>query len=343
MDSSNSSTDDDCNIYISAAQKLKELNSKEKKKSRIAVHEDDDEEDDDDDDVVCQDSSPDVVSKEEEAMEDSSKDETSTDELEEMSSEESNLDKSPITLSDNDSSDIERLVRSERKRKAPQNPEQQKTIPANNRKNVDESIENLLDDSYDNSFQLSQEDDDYVVIGSPPPAKKLDDDYEVGVKVLWKSNKMERFQIRRHETFQKIFMHFAKLEGVPEDQIRITKKGKRITALDTPITVDWSIVDIFDGGVVSAEVAKKKHGSAQDAESENSCQIKIQSLEKGTLNFTLKKTDTFEVLLKYCSEKLGVPESKIKFYFDGELVDIEETPDTLDLDDENCFDMKISQ
>lgn len=65
---------------------------------------------------------------------------------------------------------------------------------------IDDSIENVLNDTYDDSFKLSQEENDsYVMIGSPPPAKKVDDqdNYEVSVKVLWRSNKMERFDVRR--------------------------------------------------------------------------------------------------------------------------------------------------
>ena len=54
--------------------------------------------------------------------------------------------------------------------------------------------------TYDDSLQLSQdENDSYVIIGSPPPAKKTEnsDNYEVSVKVMWKSNKVERFDVRR--------------------------------------------------------------------------------------------------------------------------------------------------
>ena len=52
--------------------------------------------------------------------------------------------------------------------------------------------------------------------------------------------------------------------------------------------------------------------------------------------------DPFTVLSQKCSEHLNIPESKIKFYFDGEFVDLTDTPETLDIDDEACFDLKIS-
>lgn len=174
---------------------------------------------------------------------------------------------------------------------------------------------------------------------------------------------VQRFQ---HETFQKIFKSLANMEGISEDQVLITKKERRITQFDTPATIDWSILDILgkliwlfscayqtdflkyfiyftDGGVVSAELAKKHKGnSGQDEDaSENGCKIKIQSSDKRSLTLTLKHDESFATLLKACSEHLSIPESKIKFYFDGDLIEMEDTPNTLDLEDEACIDCKI--
>lgn len=50
----------------------------------------------------------------------------------------------------------------------------------------------------DDSLNLSQENDSYVLIGSPVAKKSNNEDnYEVSIKVLWKSNEIIRFEIRR--------------------------------------------------------------------------------------------------------------------------------------------------
>ena len=61
------------------------------------------------------------------------------------------------------------------------------------------------------------------------------------------------------------------------------------------------------------------------------------------MTVTLKRDQTFAALVHSCSEQLDIPEAKMKFYFDGELIDINETPESLDIDDEACFDLKISK
>lgn len=97
-----------------------------------------------------------------------------------------------------------------------------------------------------------------------------------------------------------------------------------------------------DGGVVSADIAKKSKGQpGQDEAQENTCKIKIQTSDKRTLTVTLKNDEAIKALVHTCSEQLDIPESKMKFYFDGEVIDSDETPESLDLDDEACFDLKI--
>ncbi|KAJ8673156.1 hypothetical protein QAD02_004418 [Eretmocerus hayati] len=208
---------------------------------------------------------------------------------------------------------------------------------------LDDSIDRELDKTYDDSFSFSQEDENIVCIGSPgsPSAKKSRDDFEVSVKVRWMAQDVVPFKVRESETLQKIFLHFAKLADVSEEQIRITKNEKRIGPFDTPSSINYQVIDILDGGIISAEFKRNKGPPSSDNAEVGGCKIKIQTTDKKSLVITLKHEEKFSVLLNQCSEQLGIPKSKIKFFFDGEEVDITDTPDSLDLDDEACFDLKL--
>jgi ribosomal protein S10 len=60
------------------------------------------------------------------------------------------------------------------------------------------ALNDSVEDELDKTFNLPEENDSCIVIGSPPHITKSDsDNYEVSVKVLWRSNKMNRFEIRR--------------------------------------------------------------------------------------------------------------------------------------------------
>ncbi|XP_003428226.1 uncharacterized protein CG4449 [Nasonia vitripennis] len=358
MDLSGSSSDDDgCNLYINAASKLNALNRQVVQKKKV-------DDDDEDDDMIIEESNNitaiDLINKigasekKEVIIDDSNLDEEECDTVEEIDEDEI----VPVVVSedvinciddDDDESDNRPNTKSRRTTKNSNKISSARNkisdVPPILRTNIsiNDSIERELNETYGDSFDLSQdENDSYVVIGSPPPAKKANtDDYEVSVKVLWKSYKVERFEIKRTETFQKVFRYFANLEGVPEDQIRITKKEKRITPFDTPVSIDWSIIDILDGGVVSAEIVKKNKTNSKNEVQETACKIKIQLLDKRTLTMNLKNDEPFTSLLKKCSTELGIPEAKIKLYFDGDLIDEEETPESLDIDEEACIDLKI--
>lgn len=83
--------------------------------------------------------------------------------------------------------------------------------------------------------------------------------------------------------------------------------------------------------------------SGKNPELENACKIKVQISDKKSVSIILKNNDTFEVLLQKCSKELGIEESKMKFLFDGDVVDLEDTPETLDLDNEECFDLRVTE
>lgn len=66
---------------------------------------------------------------------------------------------------------------------------------------LNDSIERELD-QLDDSLNLTQDEssknDNYILIGSPEAKKSHNEDnYEMSIKVLWKSNKIHRFEMCR--------------------------------------------------------------------------------------------------------------------------------------------------
>ncbi|XP_076657458.1 DNA repair protein Rad60 isoform X2 [Halictus rubicundus] len=162
-----------------------------------------------------------------------------------------------------------------------------------------------------------------------------DENYEVTVKIHWRSKDIHRLNICRNENFRKIFDYFANLEKVSIDDILITNKGTAIKKTDTPASINLCVIDILEGGVV------KRDNTKEEKLGENVCSIKVQTTNKKSLTILVKRDDTFENLWKKCAEEFNVEESKMKLYFDGELIAAVDTPDSLDIDDEACFDLRL--
>lgn len=168
---------------------------------------------------------------------------------------------------------------------------------------------------------------------------KEDDNYEMNIKILWRSSRLDRLSMRRHDNFLKIFQHYAALEKVPVNEILIMKEDKMISDIDTPALLKLSVIDILDGGIVNPGMKTM----VKDKDNENVCSVKVQMAnKKQPIVILLKKNEQFKALFAKCAEQLGMEEDTLKFYFDGEQIDYSDTPESLDLEGEACIDLHIS-
>ncbi|XP_051167023.1 uncharacterized protein CG4449 [Leptopilina boulardi] len=167
------------------------------------------------------------------------------------------------------------------------------------------------------------------------------ENYKTEVKVLWRSHKLVHLEMDMHEPFQNAFQHFEKLENVPIERILLLRKDKPIRPEDTPASLGISVLDIIDGGVIDVEFANEQ-GKGNNEENEDTCKIKIQMSQKESIMVNLQKNQPFKCIIHQCATQLNVPASKIKFYFDGDLIDLSDTPESLDFENEACIDLKLS-
>ncbi|KAK2575876.1 hypothetical protein KPH14_007247 [Odynerus spinipes] len=165
-----------------------------------------------------------------------------------------------------------------------------------------------------------------------------DENYDVNVKILWRSKTIHRLSVYNHDSFRKVFQYFADMENVSIEQILITKKDKVINLTDTPSSIGLSIIDILEGGIVDENMIAQKEQNIE----ENICQIKVQTANKESIIVPLKKNQPFKILIASCARQWNVSESSIKLYFDGESINVNDTPESLDLEQEACIDLRIS-
>ncbi|XP_035719738.1 uncharacterized protein CG4449-like isoform X1 [Vespa mandarinia] len=170
-----------------------------------------------------------------------------------------------------------------------------------------------------------------------------DENFDVNVKILWQSKTIHRLNIHNHDNFRKVFQYFANMENVSIEQILIMKKEKRINLTDTPSSIGLSIIDILEGGIVDANVIpQNEYQNQQNSIEEDICQIKVQTANKESLIIPLKKNQQFKLLIGICARQWGVNKSNIKLYFDGEPINVNDTPESLDFEQEACIDLCIS-
>ena len=72
-------------------------------------------------------------------------------------------------------------------------------------------------------------------------------------------------------------------------------------------------------------------------------ELKVQSLGKRPQSITLKSGERFEVLMSSYASKMGTEVGKIRFQFDGELLNPFDTPQDLDLEGGECIDAHLPE
>ncbi|EFN82560.1 NFATC2-interacting protein [Harpegnathos saltator] len=205
-------------------------------------------------------------------------------------------------------------------------------------------IEIVPDIVFEENFNSVSESskNDIVALSSDDDACNEDDNYEINIKVLWRSVRLDRLNMRRHDSFLKIFQHYADLEKVSVNEILIMKNDKIISRIDTPALLNLSVIDILDGGIVNPGMNELPDKNKKDDE-EDICSIKVQTgNKKESLTIPLKKNQQFRTLFSYCAVQFGEEESNLKFYFDGEQIGLSDTPESLDMEGEACIDLRIS-
>ncbi|KAJ3427896.1 small ubiquitin-related modifier [Anaeramoeba flamelloides] len=75
----------------------------------------------------------------------------------------------------------------------------------------------------------------------------------------------------------------------------------------------------------------------------NQITLKVVDPQGGETVFRIRKTTKFTKLFKVYCERKGYQLGSIKFTFDGILVDEEQTPDELDMEDEDIIEAHLRQ
>ncbi|XP_021934550.1 uncharacterized protein CG4449-like isoform X2 [Zootermopsis nevadensis] len=192
--------------------------------------------------------------------------------------------------------------------------------------------------------------DDHILIGSDSETEVNisltgdDDNYEMLVKVWWKFVKFDKFTIRRFQKLAPLFEHYSQLENVPQSQVLLTLNDVQVHPNDTPDSLKLTVANIIEGGVTTC--IDMKSALAQEKLSLGVDEIELKIQRKGhkeRISMRIKKNQKMRVLMFKCAEYLELPEEKLKFSFDGESLNPNETPVDLDLEGGECIDLYVSE
>lgn len=161
----------------------------------------------------------------------------------------------------------------------------------------------------------------------------------VNVKVVWRHGEPHSFPIMKKKDLGSIYEFFAKRENVSIQNILLSKNETVLSPHSTPLSIEYKVTDILEGGVLHDADNKRPKTDQQD---KTCIEVKIQQKNvKKPLLIQLHKSNNMHILAKKVASELGIDVIKLRFNFDGDALDLEETVESLDLDGGECFDLVI--
>ncbi|KAH8236479.1 hypothetical protein KR026_003036 [Drosophila bipectinata] len=174
-----------------------------------------------------------------------------------------------------------------------------------------------------------------------------DDNPTKEVAVSW-MGEIQIYKLRRHQKFQHMFEEVAKRNNVAVEDVLIDKYYQIIEPNDTPHSIGLESFHTLTGHanktnnncIETGSINKNNHQEL--IKKPRKFQVKVQSNKwKHPIVMVMKKTDSFKILYIKCAEELNLSARLISLFFDGELLDPDDTPINQDMEGNEIIDLHI--
>ncbi|XP_049882787.1 uncharacterized protein LOC126378456 [Pectinophora gossypiella] len=185
-------------------------------------------------------------------------------------------------------------------------------------------------------FNNQQKNDDVVLVGEDDSF----DNEELSVKVYWQSSEIFKFSIRKYQKLTQIFDYFAKKENIDKDKLLFTYQEKILKSDDTPDSIDYSIVKFIEGGIVTQGVSDLVTMDRRKIKDGIKLKFQCQNVKKPH-EVTIRPNENLSSAMMQYSEHIEIPIDRLKFEFDGNSISGKLTPEELELEGDECIDVRI--
>ena len=163
------------------------------------------------------------------------------------------------------------------------------------------------------------------------------------LKVRWKAE-VFRFEVKQTDKMSKVIEKIAELASISVSDISLYKDQVSGVSMSREATVQSQGLSI-----VSVLHARAKVISVDDSGDSPSVvggiELKLQTKDRRAQPVTVKieASDKMEVVIQKFCEETKLDKEKVKFFFDGEQLNPEETAEDLDLEGGECIDVHVTE
>lgn len=165
---------------------------------------------------------------------------------------------------------------------------------------------------------------------------EVDDRDVIKVKVRTKTE-IKSYPHRRHQRYYDLFKTLADQESIPVSNIFLFDGDKRIHPEDTPHSTNFRITTILNFRVMEAKACEFKQTARK-----NQIELKFQSDKwKKPIVVKMSKIDNFKTATEILCEQVPFKPAQISLRFDGDPVNLSDTPMDLEFDGGEILDCGV--
>ena len=174
--------------------------------------------------------------------------------------------------------------------------------------------------------------------GTAPAAEISDDDDDDKIRIKVKMMEtIKAYPFRRHQRFYDLFKTLSEVNNIPMSNMFLFNGDKRIHLDDTPHSLNVKISTIL-----TCRVMETKATDFKQSVKENQIELKFQSDKwKKPIAVKTSKVDDFKTALAILCEQVPFKPGQITLRFDGDIVNLSETPVDLDFEGGEILDCGI--
>ncbi|SPP80131.1 uncharacterized protein CG4449 [Drosophila guanche] len=155
---------------------------------------------------------------------------------------------------------------------------------------------------------------------------------------------IQHYKLRQHRKFLHMFKEVAERNGVDVDDIVIDKYDTLVEPTDTPHSIGLMKFHTLTGRAMKSNNSHKNGAAASSVvlKKAHKFQLKVQGdVFKRPILIGMKKKDVFKELYLKCADELNCDVHLVKLFFDGELLDPEDTPKAQGMEGNEIIDLHL--
>jgi small ubiquitin-related modifier len=164
----------------------------------------------------------------------------------------------------------------------------------------------------------------------------------INIKVRDSSGEEMVFRVKRNTPMKKIFEAYAQRMGVRQETLKFSFDGERMKDEDTPKMLEMNDndqIDVFIHQVGGADTEDVKPAMGEEA----AITIKVREPTGEEIAFKVKKTTKMQKIIDAYANRKGVAVNALRFLLDGNRINADDTPKTLELEDGDQIDVRVEQ